>query len=292
VFKDIAPADARRAAQAKEVAALLLVVPLTEKHLSFVRGLFRDGANSSPVLIPIDSAAAIVDIKGPCESFDIPKGTLRGAPPVPDDDVTTLRVGYYLVANRHLNSTVAADLARKVMSVRRDLVSEQPLLSGIAAPDTDSDAYLSVHPRAAAFYNGTQQSFMDRYGNAIYLTPMALGAIASIFAAAWRFLGVRSSEPAPTTLDKFCALPGRIRRIDNDAGLMVLEDEIDAMLPAHLKKSADQDESASGTRALIAAAHRIDDLIHHRRLALKAEASVTGRRENILFSAAMLGDGS
>ncbi|HXN70429.1 MAG TPA: hypothetical protein VN926_22585 [Bradyrhizobium sp.] len=73
---------------------------------------------------------------------------------------------------------------------------------------------------------------------------------------------------------------------------MALADEIDAMLRAHLKKSADQDESASGTQALIAAAHRIDDLIHHRRLALKAEASVTGRRENILFPAAMLGDGS
>jgi len=54
------------------------------------------------VLIPIDSAGAIADVKGPYESFDIPKGTLRGAPPVPDDDVTSLRVGYYLVANRHL----------------------------------------------------------------------------------------------------------------------------------------------------------------------------------------------
>jgi TRAP-type uncharacterized transport system substrate-binding protein len=251
-FKDIAPADTRRAVQAKEVAALLLVVPLTDKHLSFVRGLFHDGANSSPVLIPIDSAAAIADIKGPYETFDIPKGALRGAPPVPDDDVTTLRVGYYLVANRHLNSTVAADLARKVMSVRRDLVSEQPLLSGIAAPDTDPDAYLSVHPGAAAFYNGTQQSFTDRYGNAIYLTPMALGAIASMVAAAWRFLGVRSSEPAPTTLEEFCALPGRIRRIDSDADLTVLEDEIDTMLRAHLKKSADHDESASEIQALIA----------------------------------------
>ena len=35
---------------------------------------------------------------------------------------------------------------------------------------------------------------MDRYGNAIYLTPMALGALASIFAAAWRFLGVRAER--------------------------------------------------------------------------------------------------
>ena len=80
-FKDIAPADVRRAVQAKEVAALLLVTPLTDRYLSFVKGLFREGANSQPVLIPIDSAGAIADVKGPYESFDIPKGTLRGAPP-------------------------------------------------------------------------------------------------------------------------------------------------------------------------------------------------------------------
>jgi TRAP-type uncharacterized transport system substrate-binding protein len=145
-FKDIAPADVRRAVQAKEVAALLLVMPLTDRYLSFVKGLFREGANSQPVLIPIDSAGAIADVKGPYESFDIPKGTLRGAPPVPDDDVTTLRVGYYLVANRHLNATVAADLARRIMGVRRDLVGEEPLLSGLAAPELDADAY----PRGAS----------------------------------------------------------------------------------------------------------------------------------------------
>lgn len=36
-FKDIAAADARRAVQSKEVSALLLVAPLSEKHLSFVK---------------------------------------------------------------------------------------------------------------------------------------------------------------------------------------------------------------------------------------------------------------
>jgi TRAP-type uncharacterized transport system substrate-binding protein len=274
VFKDIAPADARQAVQSKEVAALLLVVPLTDRYLSFVKGLFREDPNSSPVLIPIDSAGAIADIKGPYESFDIPKGTLRGAPPVPDDDITTLRVGYYLVANRHLNSTLVADLARKIMSVRRDLVNEQPLLLGIAAPDTDADAFIAVHPGAAAFYNGTQESFMDRYGNAIYLTPMALGAIASVFAAAWRFLGVRPSETSHPTLDALCALPGRIRRSDDEAELMAIEDEVDAIVRAELVKCADREESASETQALIAAAHRLDNLIHHRRIVLAARAPV------------------
>jgi len=272
VFKDIAPAGARAAVASKEVSALLLVVPLTEKYLSFVKSLFREGPNLSPVLIPIDSAGAIADSKGAYESFDIPKGTLRGAPPVPDDDVTTLRVAYDLVANRHLDSNLVADLAKKIMSVRRDLVSEQPLLAGIAAPDLDADAYVSVHPGAAAFFNGTQQSFMDRYSDAIYLTPMALGAIASVFAAAWRFLGVRSTETAQTTLDALCDLPRRIRKIDNEAELSTIEDEVDDILRAQLAKSADGDDGGAEAAALISAAHRLDNLIHHRRALLAAKA--------------------
>jgi TRAP-type uncharacterized transport system substrate-binding protein len=272
VFKDIAPADARRAVQSKEVSALLLVVPLTDKYLSFVRGLFREGPNLSPVLIPVDSAGAIADRKGPYESFDIPKGALRGAPPVPDDDTTTLRVGYYLVANKHLNSNLVADLAKKIMSVRRDLVSEQPALSGIAAPDIDPDAYLSVHAGAAAFYNGTQESFMDKYGNAIYLTPMVLGAMASIFAAAWRFLGIRKVETTKPALDALCVLPARIRKIENEAGLVEIENEVDAAIRAQLLKAMAGDESATDTPALFAAAHRIDNLIHHRRTVLAAQS--------------------
>jgi TRAP-type uncharacterized transport system substrate-binding protein len=268
VFKDIAPADARGAVQSKQVSALLLVLPLTDKYLTLVKGLFPASPNASPVLIPIDSAGAIAEGKGPYESFDIPKGTLRGAPPVPDDDVTTLRVAFYLVANKHLSSNVVADLARRVMSVRRDLVSEQPLLSGLAAPETDPDAYLAVHPGAAAFYNGTQESFMDRYGNAIYLTPMLLGAIASIFAAAWRFLGVAPNDGTHTTLHTLSGLPSRIRKAGNDAELTALEDEVDTIVRAQLVKSADRDEGAADNAALIAAAHRLDNLIHNRRTSL------------------------
>jgi TRAP-type uncharacterized transport system substrate-binding protein len=274
VFKDIAPSDARRAVQTKEVSALLLVMPLTEKNLSFVKSLFREGPNLSPVLIPIDSAGAIAGSKGPYESFDIPKGTLRGAPPVPEEDVTTLRVGYYLVANRHLKSGLVTDLTKKVMAARRDLVSEQPILTGLAAPDLDPDAFLAVHPGAAAYYNGTQEHFMDKYGDAIYLTPMVLGGIASVFAAAWRFLGVRSGETTQTTLDALCGFPGRIRKIDNEAELAAIEDDVDAVLRAQLMKSAEQEEGASDATVLIAAAHRIDNLIHHRRtLLLAAKAS-------------------
>jgi TRAP-type uncharacterized transport system substrate-binding protein len=267
-FKDIAPADLRRAIQAKEVAAVIVVVPLTDKYLSLVKGLFREGASSAPVLIPIDSAGAITDTKGPYESFDIPKGTLRGSPAVPEDDVTTLRVPYLLVANRHLDQQVVAELTKRVMAARRDLASEQPLIAGIATPTLDADAYITVHPGAAAFYNGTQQSFMDRWGNAIYLTPMVLGALASVFAGVWRFLGIRSHDTAQGTLEQLSALRGRIRDLEDEAELRKIEDEVDAMLGAQLTKSTGDEESGTEALALIALAQRLDNLVHHRRVVL------------------------
>jgi len=57
--------------------------------LSLVRGVFQQGPKALPFLI--DSAAAIAETARAYESFDVPKGTLRGAPPVPDNDLTILR---------------------------------------------------------------------------------------------------------------------------------------------------------------------------------------------------------
>ena len=47
VFKNIAPADARRAIETKEVNAILIVIPLTEKYLTLVRNLFPQNAKAN-----------------------------------------------------------------------------------------------------------------------------------------------------------------------------------------------------------------------------------------------------
>jgi TRAP-type uncharacterized transport system substrate-binding protein len=272
VFRDVTAQDARQALQSRTVNALLMVAPLTEKHLARIKSLFREGANSSPVLMQVDAAGAIADRTGPYESFDIPKGTLRGAPPAPDDDVTTLRVSYYLVANRHLNSNEVADLAKKVMSVRRDLVGEQPLLAGIAAPVLDADAFLPVHPGAAAFFNGTQESLFDRYSNVIYLTPMVLGALASIFAAAWRFLGVRPDQAVAPVLLALHSMPARIRQAGDEAALSAIEVEIDGSIGAKLATITGGEDELAEAAMLISAAGRLDNLIYHRRMMLASAA--------------------
>jgi hypothetical protein len=239
-------------------------VPLTEKYLSLVRGLFPQNAKTAPVLIPIENAGAIAEKERAYESFDIPKGTLRGSPPNPEDDVTTLKVSFYLVARKSLDTDMIAGFTQTLTSVRRDLVGEFPILAQVKAPDTDAGAYLPVHPGAAEFYNGSQQSFLDRWSNAIFLAPMALGALATVMAAAWKFLRSGEFKPKEPALDSLYALGRRIRYADKESDLSEIENQIDEVLRAQ-RARADEAENALDAATLNVAAHRLENLIHDRR---------------------------
>jgi NMT1-like family len=204
----------------------------------------------------------------------VPKGTLRGFPPVPDDDVTTLRTSVYLVAHKKSSADLVTDLTEKLMSVRRDLLGEQPIFAEIAAPSTDADAYLPIHPGAAAFYNGTQQSFIDKYSNYIYLGPMLLGGIASVLAAGWKFLGIGQPETIEGPLDSLYALARRIRSVGTEAELSGIEDEIDDILKAERIKTESDDENAVDAATLNVIAHRLENMIHDRRVVLATKPAV------------------
>jgi TRAP transporter TAXI family solute receptor len=270
-FRNLAFAETRRALDAREVRAILLVVPLAEKYLTLLRGFFPQNLKTAPVLIPIEAAGAIVEKQRAYESFDIPKGTLRGSPPVPSDDVTTLRVSFYLVARKKLDNDLVGGLTEALMKARRDLLGELPILGQMTAASTDSDAYLPVHPGAAAFYNGTQQSFLDKWGNAIFLAPMIFGGLVSVLAAAWKFLRAGDPPDGEEALDSLYALGDRIRSTQAEPELSDIEREIDKVLQAQRARSAAGEENALDVTTLNVAAHRLQSLIHDRRIQLAAQ---------------------
>lgn len=277
-FKNLTPADARRALEAKEVRALLLVIPLTEKYLTLVRGLFPQNAKTAPILIPIENAGAIAEKEPAYESFDIPKGTLRGAPPVPSDDTTTLRTTFYLVAKKSLDNDLVAGFTQSLMSAHRDLLGKEPLLAQVKEPDTDAGAYLPVHPGALEFYNGNQQSFLDKWSNVIFLTPMALGALASILAAAWKFLRYGQAATKEEALNSLYTLGRKIRGAQTEAELSTIENEIDQVLRSQRAEAAAEDENTLDAATLNVAAHRLENLIHDRRAALGLSNAQTDQR--------------
>ncbi|MBR1324376.1 TAXI family TRAP transporter solute-binding subunit [Bradyrhizobium ottawaense] len=271
-FKSVALDQVRRTLDTKEIRAVLLVAPLSEKYVSLVRGLFPQTPKSAPVLIPIENAGAIAEKERAYESFDIPKGTLRGSPPVPEDDVTTLKASFYIVGKKSLDNDMIAGFTQAIARARRDVLAELPVLAQFKAPDTDAGAYLPVHPGAAEFYNGSQLTFLDKWSNAIFLAPMALGALATILAAAWQFLRFGDLKPREPALDLLYALGRRIRHAENEANLLEIETEIDEVLSAQ-RTRANEDVSTLDTATLNVAAHRLENLIQDRRAALGARPS-------------------
>jgi hypothetical protein len=140
----------------------------------------------------------------------------------------------------------------------------------MGAPSTDKDAYIPIHPGAAAYYGDTQQSFLDKYSNELYYGPMAFGAIASGLIAAWKFLGLGGNRVG-TPLDPLYALAARIRKSKVEDELVEIEDEIDDILRTELAKTArGGDETALDPGILSLAAHRLENLIHYRRMVLAA----------------------
>jgi hypothetical protein len=100
--------------------------------------------------------------------------------------------------------------------------------------------------------------------------------LASVAAAAWKFLGV-GKETKAGVLDTLYMLARRIRTADDEAALSEIEDQIDAILKAQLEKTAGGDEDAIDAATLNLAAHRLENLIHYRRadLAMRQARATT-----------------
>jgi TRAP transporter TAXI family solute receptor len=192
-FQDLAVAEVPGVLRSRQISAVLLVTPISGSYLAQLRDFFPANANQKSKLIPIETAKAIANVAKAYESYELPKGALRGSPLVPEDDLTTLRVPFHLVANKNIEEDDIADLTRAIMEVRRELLAEYPLLAQIAAPSPDKDAYIPIHPGAALFYEGTQKSFYEKYGDALYAIPILLGMLAWLTTAIWNFVRVRSS---------------------------------------------------------------------------------------------------
>lgn len=269
-FQDVAITDGAAKLSSGQVHALLAVVPLTEKYLAKVRQFFQkgDAKGSAPKLIEIASAGAVANVAQYYESFDIPKGTLRGAPPIPADDLTSLRVSYFLVANKSVHADTITDLTQSLVDVRRDLLSQYPILAQAAAPSTDADALIPIHPGAATYYNGNQQSFFDKYDDKLYYGSLLLGSLISIVVAAWRFAG--SGSESRSMLEPLYELGNEIKGASSEAELEEIEKRIDDILKTELARNANgEGADSSDMAALSLAAHRLQYLMSHRRTLLR-----------------------
>jgi hypothetical protein len=179
-----------------------------------------------------------------------------------------LRVPFYLVASKKLADSVVAALAQTIMEVPRDLVGEYLFLAQIGAPSSDKDSFIPIHPGAAIYFSGEQQSFLDKYADKLFYLFMLLGFFISMLAAAWKFMMKDADGSADGPLTRLNRLMDQIGTANSEAELEDAERNIDENLRAQLERYSRGEVEAAECAALGLAIQRLERLIGQRRAGL------------------------
>jgi hypothetical protein len=180
---EIAPKDIAGAIKNNQIDVLFVAGPATGHAISSaVAAATQNG--DAPTFVDLDQSEGIAKRNPAFDSVDIDAGTFGGNPPTPDDSLKSLSFAEYLVARKSFSESVVATVAKVLYTSRQSLAAAMPGEIKIAAPSTDKDGEVVVHPGALAYLSDSQQSFFDKYGDDIFygmlIFPVFGSAIAGL----------------------------------------------------------------------------------------------------------------
>ena len=126
-------------------------------------------ANTPTHLVPIDQAAAMQLKRPALEPGTIPKGSYRGFPPLPEEDLPTAAVQRLLIAGADVDDQIVNTITSTLFERRRDLLGITPLAGFISTPDQARGTFLPLHPGAQRYYDREKPSFIQENAEPIAL---------------------------------------------------------------------------------------------------------------------------
>jgi TRAP transporter TAXI family solute receptor len=183
-----------------------------------------------PKFLPIDVSEAIAQRHPLYESEEIPGSIFNSKPAWPDDKIETISVNHLIVARKALSETTVAALARQLFAARQSVAKQVSGAAHLKKPDTDKDAELPVHRGAAAYIDGTERTFLERYSDYFWFAILVLSGLGSA-GAWWRHFWKRDERELSTLhRDKILELISRVRVAETEEQLLALQREVDAIL--------------------------------------------------------------
>jgi TRAP transporter TAXI family solute receptor len=250
--------------------ALLVAGTVTGRSMSSaVAAMTRDG--QPPKFVPVSESEAIAQRLPAYESTEIVAGAFGGVPPRPAANVETIGFSHYLVARSSLEENTVGEFTRLLFGMRQSLAPEFPNVGRIEAPSTDKDADVAVHPGAAAYFDGTQKNFFERYSDVFYIGVMLLSIAGSAIAgfAGYSHGGNRSHQK--DLLTQLLDILKTAHRAETNMELDELEARADEILSSTLERAADNRISQTGLTAFSLALEQARQAIAERRATLRVQ---------------------
>jgi TRAP transporter TAXI family solute receptor len=227
--KQFATSQLEELSRDPSVDAFLAVGPLnSQTTLAALEATTRN--RGQPKFLPIDVSEAMAEKNPVYSSEEIPGSVIKADPPWPEDKVETIGVSHVIVARKSLSETKVAALSRQIVSARHSLSRDVPSAAQIRKPDPDKDTALPLHRGTAAYIDGNEKTFLDRYSDYIWFALLALSGIGS--AAAWlrKFFMRDEWDGIDAIRDKISALIMRCREAQSTQMLSDLSDEVESLI--------------------------------------------------------------
>ncbi len=189
---------------------------------------------ASPVFIPILEAGAIAKKFPGLESAEILRGAFGGSPSRPAEKMETLGATIRLVARNNLANATVGDVTRLILANRAAAAITAPSANHIEAPETEKGGVLPTHPGAAAFLDGEEETFLDRYSDFIYIGAMVGSVLISALATLASRLTVQGYARFDKLIEQTLTILKDGREAKDSQALDKAELEIDEILTQSL----------------------------------------------------------
>ena len=187
-------------------------------------------SRGEPKFLAIDVSETIAKKHPLYEAEEIPASIFSSSPARPEEKIDTVGVNHLIIAPRSLSDMKVSAFARQTFNLRQQLARELPNAPKIEKPDTDKDAALPAHEGAAAYFDGNERTFLERYTDYIWGVILVLSGLGSVGAWLRHYWSRDEREAYETHRDDLLDLISKARQADSQQALSEMQGQADAVL--------------------------------------------------------------
>jgi hypothetical protein len=187
-------------------------------------------------------------------------------------------VNHLIIAPRSLSDMAVGAFARQVFSVRQQLARELPNAPKIEKPDTDKDAALPAHEGAAAYFDGNERTFLERYTDYIWGVILVISGLGSVGAWLKHYWNSDEREKYEMHRDNLFELIAKARQAEAPEALELMQAEADNVLREALECYEDGAIEEGDLSAIGLALEQFRHAVADRRMTIGGAADIPRKR--------------
>ena len=265
----VAFGELREAFAEERIDAIVAVGLAGAGNVADVVNVVAAAGGGPPNFIPVTESKALAQGSPALETITVPRGAYGGGPTLPPEDYETVAVSTRLLARSSVRDSVVGDVTRVLFANRPAIAAIAPLANRMEAPATNKGSAIPVHPGAAAFLDGEEETFFEKYSDFIYIGAMLLSVMASAAAALISRFDTARRQQVEELIENLLEHLAAARNAQSSGDLDAIEHDSDRILSAALQSGASRALDSHRVSALGLALDQVRLAVRDRRNALE-----------------------